>query len=977
MCPDESRYLRNARDGSEHGQLQEFLKRASALESAHLELAIVEKSDSIRELSNLVNCWDDSVGFSLDPIDFEVVASKRACLGRRYSGLVKEMNNHFSHWPVKARPVHRPGTNHEVSGSGSNVSPRTLRNRKKRLYRDRNKLRKQAAEGLNSGAVINLTADELPPEVVVVLMKRSGFVPDAPYDSLRSRSDCYNAMCKLAVKTKQKMKPDTDEPASQVDGFASDASLPPSLYRRRVGYPPMTGDVIVDSVVSEVQELVLNINPHKKPSNLSSLELEGLDWIQHRVRNHELVVCQADKGGALILAPYEHVQSLVLDKLTDESLYECKGPEDCSPKYCQDLYKLWSYGMKHDFVSPHFGKEVVGVSPDGRPSTAGVFKPGMPYFYPLLKVHKLKPQELKFGCRPPVRLVANLSDSVTSRSDKFLAWNFLKPLQNEFCKDLLGDSSQLLQWLEGYDGKDLGDRRIRGFALDFDSLYDSLRPSLVIEAVRSAITECDCSANWSTDMVSWLCKLINLSFESSVAKFGDNWYRSRNGIPTGNSLSVMLANITVYYVLKKVIYSDENIPPQLIDLRRFIDDLGGMWSGTVEQFGVWADGVNRILERDYGLSLKRDHTKPWDISGADEFATFLDVRFKFDAETRLITDVNIKDTDARVYLHFSSCHPRHVFNSVVYSQALRYRRIINNDDTLKLRFAELKEAFKKSGYPEGLLKGIFDDVSQRQRSLERRSKTLSCPFDVPWVATFGAGTPEISKIISETNKILKKSPVWKDVPRTIGLVNRRGRTIGDIVLSRKRFALGRAVNNGATTRCTPLDTRRRGAPCLSCNMMSGVSTIKSHARGTCYRTGGGNCKSRNIVYSAQCTECCLQYVGQTTQELRARISGHRVHCKDRASDFVRCRETRDPGDLNNDGVALVDHMWSVHGKHSKEHFASMYRFSVCAADVSPRSLDSVEQAWVAKLRTMRPEGINIANPGRVRQGLVTRVLRSL
>ena len=224
----------------------------------------MEKSDKIRELSYLVNGWDDGSGISLDPIDFQVVASKKAGLGRRYSGLVKEINSHFSHWPAKARPGHSSGTDHEVSGSMSNPSPRTLRNRKKRLYRDRNKLRMQAAEGLSSGAVINLTADELPPEVVVVLMKRSGFVPDAPYDSLRSRSDCYNAMCKLAVKTKQKMKPDTDEPGSQVDGPSSDASLPPSLYRRRVGFPPTTGDVIVDSVVSEVQELVLNINPDKK-----------------------------------------------------------------------------------------------------------------------------------------------------------------------------------------------------------------------------------------------------------------------------------------------------------------------------------------------------------------------------------------------------------------------------------------------------------------------------------------------------------------------------------------------------------------------------------------------------------------------------------------------------------------------------------------------------------------------------------------
>ena len=63
--------------------------------------------------------------------------------------------------------------------------------------------------------------------------------------------------------------------------------------------------------------------------------------------------------------------------------------------------------------------------------------------------------------------------------------------------------------------------------------------------------------------------------------------------------------------------------------------------------------------------------------------------------------------------------------------------------------------------------------------------------------------------------------------------------------------------------------------------------------------------------------------------------------------------------------------------HGSKDFDSMYRFSICAADVQPRSLDFMEQSWVSKLQTMRPEGLNIANPCGVRQGLVTRMLRDL
>ena len=66
-------------------------------------------------------------------------------------------------------------------------------------------------------------------------------------------------------------------------------------------------------------------------------------------------------------------------------------------------------------------------------------------FYGLLKIHKLKPEQLVPGVKVPIRLVTNLREAVTTRSDKFLNWKYLKPLQNEFCKDIVQDSTEVLQ----------------------------------------------------------------------------------------------------------------------------------------------------------------------------------------------------------------------------------------------------------------------------------------------------------------------------------------------------------------------------------------------------------------------------------------------------------------------------------------------------------------------------------------------------
>ena len=62
-------------------------------------------------------------------------------------------------------------------------------------------------------------------------------------------------------------------------------------------------------------------------------------------------------------------------------------------------------------------------------STLPRFKPGAAYFYPMLKIHKMKKDELIPGVEPPARLVTSLRDGVAKRSDVFLAEHFLKDLE--------------------------------------------------------------------------------------------------------------------------------------------------------------------------------------------------------------------------------------------------------------------------------------------------------------------------------------------------------------------------------------------------------------------------------------------------------------------------------------------------------------------------------------------------------------------
>ena len=85
-------------------------------------------------------------------------------------------------------------------------------------------------------------------------------------------------------------------------------------------------------------------------SNLSKLEENGLRWLQNKVSANELSVCQADKGGAILLVSPEFLMRKIEEKVTDDDLYE-KMEEDPRPMLGDGLFEKWKYGKEAKFIS--------------------------------------------------------------------------------------------------------------------------------------------------------------------------------------------------------------------------------------------------------------------------------------------------------------------------------------------------------------------------------------------------------------------------------------------------------------------------------------------------------------------------------------------------------------------------------------------------------------------------------------------------
>ena len=541
--------------------------------------------------------------------------------------------------------------------------------------------------------------------------------------------------------------------------------LPPKLKRTFYGNTLPSKDNFINESVqrmeSELDEVLRSHPDSYHCKNLSKDEQEGLKWLQKKTSEEAIAVVEADKGGAILITTPALLNKLTLEKLTDNNLYT-KIQTDPTKNLHKELQDLWIEGKSQGLITPKEAKDVIGIcdnyktdrsGPTSRISTLPHYRPGKAYFYPSMKIHKCKTEDLKPGIEPPVRLITAMQDGITKRSDVFLADKFLRPLEKDFCKDLLLDTNDTLKWLDDTD-KQLDPNlksRLKSFSFDFKSLYDSLSPTLVLEALKCAMDEQ--RSTWSNELKEWILDLVQLSLDSAVGQFGDTFYKQINGVPTGGSICVQLANIAVFYIMRKCVYCNEDLMSKVISLKRYIDDGAGFFNGTPRQFSDWIAKVNSLLRR-YSLTIDE-----YSIKSNHELEPFLDLKFAFDESGDLQTDLYIKPTDSRAYLQYGSEHPNHTYSGIVYSQFLRLRRIINNNERLKAAIDVMKQQFLIYNYPKKMVSNIAEKVSKMERNLsihKDKSKNMatdSSSTPIRAISTFGCDSA-LLKIATKYDSII-------------------------------------------------------------------------------------------------------------------------------------------------------------------------------------------------------------------------------
>ena len=631
------------------------------------------------------------------------------------------------------------------------------------------------------------------------------------------------------------------------------------------------------------------------------------------------------------------------------------GQADPTAALSERLHSLWVEGLVKGHITDNQANKTVGIYRKGKKitkSTSDIFKPGLPYGYALLKVHKLDVEQIKAKIIPPARFVTDLSRGLTVRSDRFLAWKWVMEFSVDFASDLVRDSTQALRILESFSVKDDNNNEVNShyisntmasFSFDVVSLYDSLSPDLVLRAFRFAA---ESLRDWSDELITWISNLIALSFDASFLYFRGNFYIGKVGIATGATLSVDLANITVKYALDRVFARSTFFSANVLMFARFVDDGVGILKEGADTFKDWMLEVNSFAEANFNLKFT------YDLNPIYEWSTFLDIKFKY-VDGKLSTDINRKLTDACRYLEFSSCHPPHTFRNIVYGQGRRYQRIINNDTTLEVRLRELREFFIFSSYDSKLVDDALDRVRSTPRSLEYKVKTNDEDSGtVFWTVSYGPGYGEARQKGTQINQMLASSYDGNLNNIKLRVVPRRGPNLKDILFKRKAFSVSnvnRNIPNVNPIRNTPCGRPR----CKACNLITdlkiGNNSVKSE---------GGSCTTQNCIYMAQCQKCLVLnhnnnlYIGKTTTMLSVRITGHRA-AYSQLNTFSNVENI-------NDKNCLWAHTRNAHGSVDRAEFEDAFRFCILKV-CDPRDLRINEQFFIDKYRTLFPHGLNSVN----------------
>lgn len=767
---------------------------------------------------------------------------------------------------------------------------------------------------LADNVVFNFSKHNLTVNEIRVLNKGLGFVPS----HIKPRFDEIDKDLKRFERKLQLHYFFSDD-----DGN-NDRLIKPVLESNASWWPPILNGHITDFCY-KLKRHCFDALKNKCRQNLSHKELSALRTLK---LNRDIVIKKCDKGGGIAVMDYDFYHSRVMTMLNDPITYCNTNLNDAEVIKARSDELIFELGDK-GFLKRKQVKYLTN------------FDVRCPIFYGLPKVHKTN-----VPLRPIVSQINGPTCKINELVDKYLY------VAEKHIPLLLQDTTAYLQLIDKHKKCAPGTILV---TLDVSSLYTNIPHKEGTEWV------CDF---YEETLLYWhelgmdlkpvdkhtLAELIMFILDNCTFEFNGEYYKQNFGTTMGARFSVKFANIYMYMWFRRFLSTYNGIKPDFI--ARLIDDCFFMWTdseSSLNSFLLYLNNCHHSIKFEWQFSTDR--------------VTFLDT-VTYIEDNELKTTIYTKPTDRKQYLYFTSNHPSHIFKSIPYSQALRYRRIIEDDNLLAKELVNLKNKFLNRGYPDELLDVQFNKIVDLERSALLKYKTADdkkSKFDsflkgnsfLPLIITYHRSLSSemfrntlIEEWHSFTSANSDISHVFSnELPQ---IVFKRGKTLANILTSTKMLSKVDDQDQETIAILQSLLDENDNSPefCVDQCRLSRCKCCEHILTGSVYSDSTGtksfivkqnfDCSSTDVIYLIKCEFCKVLYVGQTARKLKDRLNNHR-------SDIRLNKNTAVAKHFNEPG-------------HSLAHLKIMPIASIAHLPIDSRL--KIEKSYMNTLNTRYPKGLN-------------------
>ena len=197
------------------------------------------------------------------------------------------------------------------------------------------------------------------------------------------------------------------------------------------------------------------------------------------------------------------------------------------------------------------------------------------------------------------------------------------------------------------------------------SLYTNIPQGTGIKMVLQRIVNTNPPTSRANDYKNFLRDSLKTIIKNNHFSFGEDFFRQTRGVAMGTKCAPPFANLFMASLKERALGTWKGPVPTA--WLRFLDDVLMLWNGGLEQLERFLSHLNGQMS-----------TIKFTLEHSQNSAVFLDLHIykgdRFRSTGILDTKIHTKAINPQSFLHFTSCHPQHIFSNIIRGEVLRTLR---------------------------------------------------------------------------------------------------------------------------------------------------------------------------------------------------------------------------------------------------------------------------------------------------------------